>query len=173
MNGTRELKTQRLLLRRYRREDAAVLHREFGVEGEMFAYSGWNPYATEEMAAQTVERFLAAYSDQSFYGWAVEEEGQLVGTVGAYDYDPETGSIEVGLSIRRDRWGRGFAAETLGRVLAYLTGEEGIREVRAWCAPENVGSRKTMLRAGMTQAGTEAGALTVGDRTYDKLLFTY
>ena len=43
MKGTRELETARLRLRRYRMEDAALLHQYFGTDEKMFEYSGWNP----------------------------------------------------------------------------------------------------------------------------------
>ena len=35
MNGTRELETGRLLLRRYRMDDAALLHQFFGIDEKM------------------------------------------------------------------------------------------------------------------------------------------
>ena len=173
MRGTCELKTARLLLRKYRPEDAPILHRKFGLQEQMFEYSGWNPYATEEMAAETVKSFCKGYEDPGFYGWAIEYRGELIGTVGAYDYSPENQSIEIGLSIAQENWGKGFATEALACVLAFLHKEDGIAAVHAWCAPENIGSKTAMLRAGMTQRGVESGGLVIGDRTYDKLLFSY
>ena len=92
--GTIQLKTERLILRRHCPEDAEILYQNFGTDPEMFKYSGWNPYATKEMAEETVREFIDSYQDEHFYGWAVEHEGRLIGTVGAYDFDPETGSIE-------------------------------------------------------------------------------
>lgn len=173
MRGTCELKTDRLLLRRYRPEDASILHRKFGLQEKMFEYSGWNPYATEEMAAETVQDFCKRYEEPSFYGWAIEHRGELIGTVGAYDYSPENQSIEIGLSIARENWGKGYATEALASVLSFLREEDGIAAVRAWCAEENIGSKTAMLRAGMAQTGVEPGGLVIGDRTYDKLLFFY
>ena len=72
MKGTIELYTDRLVLRRYKMEDAAALHRFFGIDEKMYEYSGWNPYATEEMADSAVKQFIDSYRDPSFYGWAVE-----------------------------------------------------------------------------------------------------
>ncbi|MBR2490480.1 MAG: GNAT family N-acetyltransferase [Ruminiclostridium sp.] len=149
MHGTITLQTDRLTLRQHILRDAPVLHQCFGLDEAMYRYSGWNPYATEEMAMETMGRFLASYPDSRFYGWAIEHQGELVGTVGAYDYAPNHGTIEVGLSIFRPHWGRGFAAEALSRVLTYLTGPEGIRRVLAWCAPDNSPSRRVMERCGM------------------------
>ena len=101
MTGTIKLHTPWLVLRRHVAEDAEILHRVFGLDEAMYRYSGWNPYATANLAEETVQDFIGSYSREDFYGWAIEQDGQLVGTVGAYDFDPCTKSIEIGLSIRR------------------------------------------------------------------------
>ena len=173
MKGTRELKTERLLLRRYRMDDAAVLYEKFGADPEMYRYSGWNPYASREMAEETVREFISSYGNTSFYGWAIEYQGELIGTIGAYDYDPVSDQIETGLSIARNCWGKGFATEALQCVLTYLTQQGGIRTVTAWCAAENTGSMKALLKAGMKQTHMEQQGLEAEGKTYDKLYFSY
>lgn len=104
MNGTCELKTERLLLRRYREEDAEILHKNFGLDPTMYEYSGWNPYETKNMAEETVRRFMVSYEDEDFYGWAITYNEKLIGTIGAYDYDDDRNEIEVGMSIERASW---------------------------------------------------------------------
>ena len=173
MTGTIQLHTPRLVLRRHVAEDAEILHRVFGLDEAMYRYSGWNPYATANLAEETVQDFIGSYSREDFYGWAIEQDGQLVGTVGAYDFDPCTKSIEIGLSIRRDRWGEGLGTEALSAVLEYLTGPEGIQCVHAWCAASNTGSRRVMEKAGMVLTGTEPDGLEVCGKVYDKLNFEY
>lgn len=167
--GTIALTTERLLLRRHREEDAEVLYENFGQDPKMFEYSDWNPYATREMAEETVQRFLASYEDPHFYGWAVEHDGRMIGTIGAYDFDPDARSIEVGCSIERPSWGKGFAGEALAAALEYLTKQEGVRTVKAWCAAGNIGSRRIMEKAEMQLTSTEEDALEIDGHTYDKL----
>ena len=171
VHGTAELRTERLKLRRYRPEDAEELYKYFGTDPSTYQYSGWNPYATPEMTRETIERFLKSYSDEHFYGWVMDVDDVIVGTIGAYDY--RDGSIEVGLTVNKGWRRRGFAAEALGRVISYLTENEGISRVIAWCASDNAGSRKAMEKAGMKLTGEEKGGLTVGERTYDRLDFEY
>ncbi len=170
-HGSAELRTKRLILRRHRPEDAALLYQEFGTDPEMFQYSGWNPYATPGMAQETVQRFIDSYKDEHFYGWAMETGGVLCGTIGAYDFCD--GQIEVGFSVAKPCWGRGYATEALKAVLEYLTENEGIPCVTAWCAAENTGSKKVLEKAGMQFAGIEKDGLEVGEKTYDKLIYEY
>ena len=173
MSGTIELTTERLLLRRYRLDDARILYEEFGCDPQMYAYSGWNPYASYDMAVNTVQDFIGRYKNPHFYGWAIEFQGQLIGTIGAYDYDPEKNQIETGFSIGRNSWGNGFASESLSCVLRYLTGQEGIETVTAWCAAENTGSMKAMQKAGMKQTALEKDALEIDGKKFDRLIFQY
>ena len=171
VHGTAELCVGRMTLRMYRLEDAEELHEKFGKDPDMYKYSGWNPYATPEMAQETVREFISKYDDEHFYSWAMDIDGVLVGTVGAYDYDGET--IEVGMSVAKDWQGRGIATEALQKVLVYLTDNEQIPCVTAWCAAENLGSRRAMEKAGMQHVSTEENGLTVGDRSYDKMIYEY
>ncbi len=173
MSGTVELKTDRLILRRYLPSDALILHEKFGVDPRMYKYSGWNPYATPGMAEHSVMEAIKNYSNPLFYGWAIESEGALVGTIGAYDYDEEKSQIEIGMSIEPGSWGRGYATEALKAVLSYLIGEENIGTVVAWCAKDNLGSWKALERAGMKITSSESNALEIEGRIYDKLNFSY
>ena len=173
MAGTISLKTPRLLLRRHVPEDAGVLYRNFGTDAAMFRYSGWNPYATPEQAWETVQRFIDSYADPRFYGWAIEREGRMIGTIGVYDYDPKKNQIEVGFSIERASWGKGYAAEALRAMLEYLTVQEGIARVTAWCASDNIASKRTLEKAGMRLAGIDTGGLEVEGQRYDRLDYAY
>ena len=173
MTGTTELTTERLLMRRYHTDDARSLYEKFGCDPQMYEYSGWNRYATQDMAKETVHRFTDSYKNTDFYGWAIDYQGQLIGTIGAYDYDAEQNQIEVGMSIERPSWGKGFATEALIGVLKYLTEHEGIEVITAWCASDNIGSMKAMQKAGMRQTALEKGTLEVDGKKYDKLIYRY
>ena len=173
MKGTVKLKTERLILRQHVLEDAHRLYMYFGKDEKMYEYSGWNPYETEKMAQEAIQSFLDSYSNTHFYGWAIEFSGKIIGTIGAYDYDEKENSIEVGISIARNNWGKGFASETLRRVLAYLTEDEKISTVTAWCAKNNIGSKRAMEKVGMVQTSLESGILTINEKIFDKLNFEY
>ena len=171
VHGTVELWTDRMLLRRYRPEDAQALYRYLGTDPAMYKYSGWNPYATLEMAQETVREFIGSYGDEQSYSWVMDVDDGIVGTIGAYDFKDD--QIEVGFSVVKGWQGRGLATAALKKVLEYLTENEGISCVTAWCAAENIGSRKVLEKAGMRLVSEEKDGLLVGDRVYDKLVYEY
>jgi RimJ/RimL family protein N-acetyltransferase len=171
VHGTVELWTDRMILRRYRQEDALPLYQYMGTDPSMYEYSGWNPYATLEMAQATVSGFIEGYKDEHSYSWVMDIDDVIVGTIGAYD--EKDGRIEVGFSVVKGWQGRGLATGALKKVLEYLTENEGIPCVTAWCAAENIGSQKVLEKAGMKLVRTEKDGLEVGDRVYDKLTYAY
>ncbi len=171
VHGTVEIWAEPMLLRPYRPEDAEPLYERLGTDPDIDQYSGWNPYATPEMARETVRRFIDSYDDSHSYSWVMDSDDVLAGTIGAYDY--KDNRIEVGFSVVRAWRGRGIATLALKKVLEYLTENEGIPCVTAWCAAENAGSRRVLEKAGMQFVRTEKQALTVGDRTYDKRIYEY
>jgi ribosomal-protein-alanine N-acetyltransferase len=75
--GTIEIRTERLLLRKYRISDGEILYQNIGSDDELSKYTQWNPYRTYEMSRETVERFIKQYEDQHFYGWLIEADGWL------------------------------------------------------------------------------------------------
>jgi len=171
VHGTAELWTERMILRRYRPEDAALLHQYLGTDPTMDLYSGWNPYATLELAQKTVRGFIESYDDEHVYAWIMDIDDVIVGTIGAYDYKDDR--IEVGFRVVKGWRGRGLASEALNRVLKYLTENERISCVTAWCAAENIGSRKVLEKAGMQYLFTEKNGISVDDSVYDKRMYEY
>ena len=171
MAGTITLDTPRLLLRRHVTEDAGTLYQKFGLDESMCRFSGWNPYATKEMAEETVKRFMESYDDDHSYSWVMDIDGVVAGTIGAYDF--KESRIEVGFSVVPGWQGRGFATEALTAVLKYLTDNEGIPVVTAWCAVENAASHRVLEKSGMKLVSTEKNGLRIGNSVYDKLIFEY
>ena len=114
---------------------------------------------------------MDGYADDHFYSWIMDLDDILVGTIGAYDYKED--QIEVGFSVVRTWQGRGIATEAVRKVLEYLTENERINCVTAWCAAENTGSKRVLEKAGMKLVNTEANGLAVGDKVYDRLNFEY
>ena len=120
---------------------------------------------------RTVNRFIESYRDEHTYSWVIDVDDVIFGTIGAYDYEDDR--IEVGFSIIRACWGRGYATEALKAVLEYLTENEGISCVTAWCAAENVGSRRVLEKSGMKLVRAAHDDLVVGEKRYERLVFEY
>lgn len=148
-----ELRTKRLFLRKVRMEDAEILYREQGCNPEITRYTGWNPYYTLDAAKEKIAEDLSSCDEKGFYSWIITSAGKEVGTVGAYGYEPEISSIEIGYTVFQHAWGNGYASEAVAEVVRYLFEDEKFNRIHAWCHGENQVSAKVLEKAGLKEEG--------------------
>lgn len=142
------LQTERLRMRWFREED----HEQFckiSADPEVMRFLGDG----KPMAAMDVWRQMATFMGHWYfrgYGvWAVEEKstGKLVGRIGFMNPAGWPG-FELGWTLGREFWGRGFATEGARRALEYAFTEMDRDHVISLIAPDNVASIKVAERLG-------------------------
>ncbi|MFE9680531.1 GNAT family N-acetyltransferase [Streptomyces sp. NPDC002701] len=166
------LETPRLVLRRFRAEDAAPLA-AYRSDPEVARYQGWSAPVALEAAARLV-RALAAGSPQEpgWFQYAVELRADhcLVGDVGVRLHENRL-QAEIGFTLAAARQGHGYAAEAVGAVLDDLFGRRGLHRVSAECDVRNIRSARLLRRLGFVQEGLlRHGSWIKGEWT-DDLLF--
>jgi RimJ/RimL family protein N-acetyltransferase len=147
-----EIRTDRLLLRRWRDSDR-----------DPFAALNADPVVTEyllgpmtrDRSAAFVER-IEAHWDQSGWGlWAVEVPGvaAFIGYIGLWPADDVIGrpAVEVGWRLARRHWGHGYATEGAGHALRYGFVTLGLGEIVSFTVPQNERSRRVMERIGLVR----------------------
>jgi RimJ/RimL family protein N-acetyltransferase len=151
-----ELRTERLLLRQFRPDDAEALH-EIYVQPEYLEHM---PPLDLDGARAQIERFAEMWDEAGHSQWATVDlvTGRLIGRTGILrhnDWTLEPHSVpEVGWVLHRDFWGRGLATEA-GRASLECWRELMLDEPRlySFTTPENVRSRAVMERLGLTLRG--------------------
>jgi ribosomal-protein-alanine N-acetyltransferase len=68
-----------------------------------------------------------------------------------------SGEVEPLIALHPEAWGRGYAAEALGRVAAYAFDELGLSRLVALVDEPNERSRRLLEQLGFTSLGTCAG----------------
>ena len=81
--------------------------------------------------------------------WAVEEKstGNLIGRIG-FIYPIGWPAFELGWTLARESWGKGYATEGAQRALQYAFTEMGRDHVISLIAPANVASTRVAQRLG-------------------------
>jgi RimJ/RimL family protein N-acetyltransferase len=154
MNLPRELRTDRLLLRRWLRDDHEPFARLNADPRVMEFFPG---VLSREESDAMVDRIEAHFDKHGFGLWAVEVPGvtRFAGFVGLAVprfEAPFTPCIEVGWRLGADHWGRGYAPEGARAALAFAFGPLGVEEVFSFTVPANVRSRRVMEKIGMTHS---------------------
>lgn len=176
MSGQVEIRTARLLLRRWRESDHAP-----------FAVLNSDPLVTEHLPDRleraesddliaTIETGFEAHG----YGlWALEERatGAFVGFTGLTIPSFQahfTPAVEVGWRLALSAWGRGYATEAGLASVAFGFLEVGLDEIVSFTSADNVRSRAVMERIGMThdpEDDFDHPALAEGDRLRPHVLY--
>jgi RimJ/RimL family protein N-acetyltransferase len=149
---TPTLETERLILREFRESDTDA-YAEMLADPEVMRFLGGRPLPRDEawrnMAMVIGHRQLRGYGF-----WAVEERagGELAGRVGCW-YPEGWPGLEVGWTLRRKFWGRGYATEAARASVEYAFKELGQSRVISLIAPANVASIRVAERLGERPVG--------------------
>jgi RimJ/RimL family protein N-acetyltransferase len=151
---SRELRTERLVLRRWLPSDRsafAVLNADARVMEHL-------PSVLRRAESDALAELIDRHFDRHGFGlWAVEipDAVPFAGFVGLAvpGFDAHfTPCVEIGWRLAAEHWGRGYATEAARAALAFAFGEARLEEVVSFTVPENVRSRRVMERIGMTRS---------------------
>jgi RimJ/RimL family protein N-acetyltransferase len=141
------LETERLLLR-WLREDDFEQYAKMCRDPEVMRFLGGQTLSDIEVWRQMTS-FMGHWYFRGYGIWAVEEKitGKLVGRIGFLNPIGWPG-FELGWTLSRESWGKGYATEGARRALAYAFTEMGRDHVISLIAPANVASAKVAERLG-------------------------
>ncbi|UGS36225.1 GNAT family N-acetyltransferase [Capillimicrobium parvum] len=147
-----ELRTPRLLLRRWRDEDREPFARMNADPEVMEHFVAPLTRAESDALAGAIE---AGFARDGFGLWVVDvvETGTFAGFTGLArpSFDAAfTPAVEVGWRLAREAWGRGYATEAARAAAGYGFGAAGLEEIVSFTAVANARSRAVMERLGMT-----------------------
>ena len=143
------LETDRLRLRRFRREDVDAV---FAIIGDDVAMQYYPRTFDRDDARQWVERNLRRYTEYGHGLFAVmlKESAAVIGDCGVIQQIVEgEPQLEIGYHFRRDQWGHGYATEAARACMGLAFGVLGADKVISLIRPENVPSRRVAERNGM------------------------
>jgi RimJ/RimL family protein N-acetyltransferase len=168
-NG-RMLATERLVLRRFRPDDAEAFAAYRSLP-QVARYQSWDVPVSLEDATTSVSGF--ASGDPLRPGWfqyAIELDGRLIGDLGLNLHD-NLMQAELGFTLAPAEQGKGYATEAVRGLLDHLFGERQLHRVSAECDARNVASARLLERVGFRREGLRiANSWFKGEWT-DDLLF--
>ena len=144
--------TPRLLLRKWRDEDAAPLAKMHESEEMMRLLGG---PMTREASDAMLARMRTHWDTRGFGVFALQHERELVGICGIMvprwesRFQP---CVEILWRLRPELWGRGLVSEAARAALDHGFANQRFEEVFAFTVPHNERSRRVMERIGMTRS---------------------
>ncbi|MFI9813577.1 GNAT family N-acetyltransferase [Saccharothrix variisporea] len=164
------LATERLVLRRFRPEDAPAFS-AYRSDPGVARYQSWEPPFPLALAEEFVRE--VAGLDPAEPGWfqyAVEADGVLVGDVGVNLHENRR-QAEIGYTVATPHQRKGYASEAVRRVLDHLFAERGLHKVSAECDARNEASAKLLARLGFRREGHLVEHTWIKGEWTDDLIF--
>lgn len=143
IKGKTMIETERLILRRFRKEDLQDLY-EYLSDAETVQYEPYRPMDMNEVKEQLDRRI----STDEMIAVELKSNHKLIGIVyfGKRDFD----SLELGYVFNKRYWGQGYAVESC-QALIRKAFSEGVHRIDAECDPQNAASWNLLERLGFTR----------------------
>ena len=148
------LETPRLILRRIAMRDAKDIF-AYSSDVEVARHVLWSAQRSIAEARDYCRYMLRRYRADEPSSWGIieKETERLVGTIGYMAYSEENASVEIGYSLARWCWNKGYASEALARVIDYTFGAMDINRIEAQHELDNPASGRVMEKCGMRREG--------------------
>ena len=171
--GTKQIETERLILRRLTVNDSEVAFKNWCCNPNVARYTLWDAHKSVDTTINLYTAWEKLYEKEDTFRWIVElkDTHDLIGTIDVADsHYLSFGAVEIGYCYGEDFWGKGYATEALKRVIKYLFDEVGLDVIYADHMEKNPNSGKVMKKSGMTYEGIRRGRVIDHDGIRNNLI---
>ena len=151
------IETPRLILRNWEERDRRVFRRINSDDQILEFFDFRRDAATADAFMDQLKAEIA----RDGFGWTAAEiaaTGECIGFIGLHPVEvpgiADEGTFEIGWRLLPEHWGKGYASEGAGALLAFGFAELGLAEIISFAVWNNVRSTAVMERIGMQRDAT-------------------
>lgn len=155
--GTKQLETERLILRRFRPEDAATMYKNWASDDEVTKYLTWPTHSSIEVSEFVINDWVNSYNKDDFYQWAIvpkDNNDEPIGSIGMVDSNEDLSIAHIGYCIGRNWWHKGITSEAMNAVIDFFFDVVEANRVESRHDPRNPHSGNVMKKCDMKYEGT-------------------
>lgn len=148
------LETNSLLLRPLQRNDIHDVF-SFASDPEVARFVLWEPHRSISDSREYIRYIRSLYRRGLPGSWGItlKNSGRLIGTIGFMWYSETNSSAEIGYSISRSEWNKGFATEALRSVICSAFASLPLNRIEAQHDIRNPASGRVMEKCIMKKEG--------------------
>jgi RimJ/RimL family protein N-acetyltransferase len=141
-------------LRPFTESDHDAIHAVYS-DPEVMRWVGHGAHRTASETARALRGYADALRARGYGFVAVIERstGDLIGDAGLHPLGGRGPDVELGYTLARASWGRGYATEAGAALVAHAFDALAAPRVMAQVEPENLASRHVLEKLGMTERG--------------------
>jgi RimJ/RimL family protein N-acetyltransferase len=148
-----QLETSRLILRGFCEQDLDAYAQMCG-DPEVMRYIADGKTLSRAESWRNMAMIIGHWHLRGYGLWAVEERksGEMIGRIGCWQPEGWPG-LEIGWTLRRAYWGRGFATEAAKASMDYAFDKLGQSHVISLILPKNFASKRVAQKLGEKPEG--------------------
>lgn len=154
--GTITIETERLILRRFNKNDAPAMFNNWAGDSEVTKFLQWKPHESVEESETILAEWIPQYENNDYYVWAIvpKDLGEPIGSIAVVDMDERSEKVHIGYCIGKNRWHQGIVSEAFAGIIPFLFNEVNVNRIESRHDPRNPNSGKVMLKCGLKYEGT-------------------
>lgn len=168
--GTIKLITDRLVLRRFKEEDAEGIFNSF-VNDEGFLYYANKEKRTLEQEKESLIGIEEKYNNKEYYNWLITLKNEtIIGSI-YLRVDNKNDSLEFNYAIGKRYQCNGYMSEALNAVKDFATSKLKVNRFFGGCEINNIASKRVMEKCNLKYERTLHNHLKLKDGHHDMLVY--
>jgi len=173
MTKNLEIKTERLLLRSVRLDDAGAIFK-YRSDSITNQYQGWIPGTINDVYDLIKNRVESTIDlIDTWYQFVIikKENSELIGDIGIHFLDSDKKQVEIGYTLDKNHHGKGYATEALKETINYLFNELDKRRIVTSIDPRNIKSIGLVERLGFRKEAHFKESILINGELVDDLIY--
>ena len=169
--GTRTIKTDRLILRRFTKEDAKEIYEGY-VNQKDFLYYAHKEKRTLQEEIDSLKEIDEKYENPEYYNWLIttKDDKKIIGSINL-NVRNHNESVEFNYAIDDRYKGKGYMTEALEAVKNYCLKEVKVNRIYGGCEINNIASKRVMEKCAFIYEGTLRSYLKLKDGYHDMHMY--
>lgn len=153
--GTKEIETDRLLLRKFKLSDAEEMYKNWANDDNVTRYITWPTHKDIEETRRVVEGYVNDSARDNYYHWCIvlKETNEAVGSIGAFRLYDDLKLFEIGYCIGKKFWNKDITTEAMKALIKFFFEEVGVNRIEARHDVKNPASGRVMIKSGLKFEG--------------------
>lgn len=170
--GTIELKTDKLILRKFKETDAEDIFNSF-INNEEFLYYANKEPRNLEQEKESLKDIDRKYENKEYYNWLITlKDGTVIGAINL-NVDNYNESLEFNYAIDNKYQKKGYMTEALNSVKEFAINSLRVNRFFGGCEINNIASQRVMEKSGLKYEGVLRNYLKLIDGYHDMKIYSF
>ncbi|CAN5380897.1 GNAT family N-acetyltransferase [soil metagenome] len=145
-----KIETDRLLLQRFRKEEAEEIFYSYASKAEATKYMSWPTHKSLDDTRDFLKHALIGWRRGTDYSFSIRlrKSNRFIGCCGMMN---DNGKVQFGYVLSPTHWGNGYATEACIRLMQIVRGLHDVYRVSTFVDVENAASIRVLIKSGLVE----------------------